>query len=71
MISIFAEVSMNGVEVLCQDDPLLVVPPLVQHLPFKVQQVSLPRSDEQANKFVIDAVVNLRIQYSIAIHQIG
>ena len=50
---------MDGVEVLGEDNPLLIVPPLVKHLSVKVQQVPLPCSDKKSNKFVIDTVVDL------------
>ena len=50
---------MDGVEVLGEDDPLLIVPPLVQHLSIKLQQVPLSCSDKKSNKFVIDTVIDL------------
>ena len=54
------EVGVDGVEVLAEHHPLLVVPVLVEHLALEVQEVPPPGPDEETHQLVVYPVVDLR-----------
>jgi hypothetical protein len=50
---------VDGVEVLREGDPGVVVPALVEHLPLEGEEVPLAGPDQQPHQLVIDTVVDL------------